>query len=174
MLVAVLATTFLAGFIGADLETAFLAFWVLSLSCMVASFFWVLSTEVALTEVFDEAVLILGFWRRETLPDLLPEGLEDRLGVADGDALSDFVRLENDSLIARNSFSQRRLSPQTLLLLKPPLKSANSDKSIINNRLAWTCQFLHEKRPRIYYTNLSSETVNYCLDGGLSSELKED
>ena len=75
------------------------------------------------------------------MADLLLDVLRDRFGVADGDALSDFVRLESDSLIARNSFSQRRLSPLIMSIQNP----ANSDKSIINNRLAQSCQFLSEK-----------------------------
>lgn len=75
------------------------------------------------------------------MADLVLDDLRDRFNVADGDALSDFVRLEIESLIAKNSFSQRRLSPQTLLVNYP----ANSDKSIINNRLAQVCQSAAKK-----------------------------
>ena len=94
------------------------------------------------------------------MADLLPDVLRGRFGVADGDALGDFVRLESDSLIARNSFSQRRLSPLSLSIQNP----ANNDKSIVNNRLARICQFPLKKSFLFRLLKALNLNLNRCLD----------
>jgi hypothetical protein len=94
------------------------------------------------------------------LADLVLDNLRDRFSVANEDVLSDFVRLESESLIAKNSFSQRRSSPQTLLLIHP----ANSDKSIINNRLAWMCQFPPDKNLSLRPLKCPNRNLNHCLN----------
>ena len=84
-----------------------------------------------LSNGFLDTVLEADFWRGEVLTDLLRSCLGDRFGAAGGDARRDFVRLESCSLIAKTLSIKENYHRKTI-----NTEPANSDKSIINNRLA--------------------------------------